>query len=82
MKYQIIDFDPHVLEGKMRVDSEQTDSIKPVSLIVDISICYHSCGWIDWRYLARTVFLQEVDLNINVKIQMFVLYLKLGLYNF
>ncbi|KYO35913.1 glycosyltransferase 8 domain-containing protein 1 [Alligator mississippiensis] len=31
VKYQIIDFDPHVLEGKMRVDSEQTDSIKPLT---------------------------------------------------
>ncbi|XP_019360759.1 PREDICTED: glycosyltransferase 8 domain-containing protein 1 [Gavialis gangeticus] len=31
VKYQIIDFDPRVLEGKMRVDSEQTDSIKPLT---------------------------------------------------
>nr|XP_048713726.1 glycosyltransferase 8 domain-containing protein 1 isoform X10 [Caretta caretta] len=31
VKYRILDFDPHVLEGKVKVESEQADSIKPLT---------------------------------------------------
>nr|XP_033782048.1 glycosyltransferase 8 domain-containing protein 1 isoform X1 [Geotrypetes seraphini]XP_033782049.1 glycosyltransferase 8 domain-containing protein 1 isoform X1 [Geotrypetes seraphini] len=31
LKYKILDFDPHILEGKIRVDPDQAESIKPLT---------------------------------------------------
>ncbi|XP_029455301.1 glycosyltransferase 8 domain-containing protein 1 [Rhinatrema bivittatum] len=31
LKYKILDFDPHILEGKVRVDPDQPESIKPLT---------------------------------------------------
>uniref|UniRef100_K7FWK6 Glycosyltransferase 8 domain-containing protein 1 n=1 Tax=Pelodiscus sinensis TaxID=13735 RepID=K7FWK6_PELSI len=31
VKYRILDFDPHVLEGKVKEETEQTESIKPLT---------------------------------------------------
>lgn len=56
MKYRILEFDPHMLDGKVQIDSEMPDSVKPVSISVDYLLLHFQQRW---KALLASLFLSE-----------------------
>lgn len=44
LRYRILDFDPRVLEGKIEVDPQKADTLKPVRMMLIIFCNYQICN--------------------------------------